>query len=97
MAGINYSCLFCKKRPWNEKELELLNWYSVNLNGRLDTCICNFHQRKQIQLLPKIRNAIVLEAKRHTTPVQELQSRLFMDHYREMQADEKGSRRCVVM
>ncbi|ETI23249.1 hypothetical protein G647_05048 [Cladophialophora carrionii CBS 160.54] len=91
------SCLFCKTKPWNEKELELLNWYSVHMNGRLDTCICTWHNRKQIQLLPDVRQSIVQESRRRTTPLGELRMRVFMDHYRGMQADRKKSARCVVM
>jgi hypothetical protein len=91
------SCLFCKKKPWDEKELELLNWYSMQMNGRLDTRICTWHNRKQIQMLPKVRRSIVLEARRRTTPLGELRLKSFMEHYREMQADRKKSGRCVVM
>lgn len=97
MAAISTRCLFCQRKPWDEKELELLNWYSLNLNGRLDTRICNTHNRKQIQLLPKLRNSITLEAKRHTTPIDELRRRVFMEHYCAMQADEKTSAKCAVM
>ncbi len=97
MAALKIDCLFCKKRPWDENEIELLNWYSLQLNGRLDTRICNFHNLKQVQKLPQVRKSIVKEAKRRTTPLGELKLRVFMEHYRGLQADQKKSTRCVVM
>ncbi|KIX10056.1 uncharacterized protein Z518_01137 [Rhinocladiella mackenziei CBS 650.93] len=97
MAAIDRSCLFCKKSPWDNKELELLNWYSANLNGRLDTRICNFHNQKQIDRLPEVRNRIQQETKKRTAPVEEAKQRIYMDHYREMQADQKTAGCCIVM
>ncbi|KIW27232.1 uncharacterized protein PV07_06990 [Cladophialophora immunda] len=97
MAAIHRNCLFCKTKPWNDGELELLNWYSVHLNGRLDTRICFFHNQKQIQSLRRVRGQVQQESRRRTAPVEELKQRIFMDHYREMQGDQKRSKSCILM
>ncbi|KIX98216.1 uncharacterized protein Z520_06296 [Fonsecaea multimorphosa CBS 102226] len=106
MAAIHRNCcLFCKKKPWDDGELEMLDWYSVNLDGRLDTRICFFHNQKQIQCLREVRGQVAQECQRRRRrrtaapgePVEELKRRIFMDHYREMQGDEKRERSCVLM
>ncbi len=97
MAAIERTCLFCQKRPWDEGELELLNWYSANMSGRLDTRICDFHREKQVQRLPQLRARIQHESKKRTVPPEEARQRIYMAHYREMQGDQKKSRCCIVM
>jgi len=97
MATKANSCLFCKKKPWDTHELELLNWYSVNMNGRLDTRVCYHHNQKQIERLPYVRNKVQQTVKRRTTPLEDVRKSAFMEHYREMQADQKTSACCIVM
>lgn len=97
MAAFDRRCLFCKTKPWTEEEVKLLDFYSLNLRGRLDSFICDDHNLKQTQRLPAVREKIRQETKRRTVPRDEACLRLYMDHYREMQADQKSSRCCVVM
>jgi hypothetical protein len=104
LASNSRNCLFCKKQPWDAEELDLLKWYSVNMNGRLDTRICNFHSKRQVERLPNVRARIQEASKRHATAVpdpmeaHEARQRIYMDHYREMQSDrEKASGCCAVM
>jgi len=98
----NRSCLFCKKTPWDAQELELLNWYSVNLNGRLDTRICNFHSKRQVERLPNLRGRVqqASNPRRATAtsiPVEEARKRIYMEHYLEMQSDQKKASGCCAV
>jgi hypothetical protein len=97
MAAIERTCLFCQKRPWDEGEVELLNWYSTNMSGRLDTRICDFHREKQVQHLPRLRERIQAENKKRRVPPEEARQRIYMAHYREMQEDQENSPRCCIV
>lgn len=94
MAPGNGSCLFCKKRPWDAKELELLDWYSVNLNGRLDTRICYFHIRKQGERLPNVRRSIQEEGEGCDVATEKARLRVCMEHYLELQSVQEETWGC---
>ncbi|OAP61100.1 hypothetical protein AYL99_03301 [Fonsecaea erecta] len=97
MAAIHRNGLFRNMKPWSDDELELLNRYSVNLNGQLETRICFFHNQKQTQCLRKVSSQVQQEAHRPTVPVEDVNQRIFMDHYRKMRGDPKVSKSCILI
>ncbi|KEF61149.1 uncharacterized protein A1O9_02714 [Exophiala aquamarina CBS 119918] len=97
MAPSDTSCIFCKKVDWNEKDTEQLNWVIQNLNGRVDSRVCFYHNQKQIERLSEARNKIQQELRRRTTPVEEVKQRIYWDHFNAMRSDQKSSGGCCVV
>jgi hypothetical protein len=97
MPASDTSCIFCKKQEWNEKDTEFLRWYITNLNGRLDARICLFHNEKQIERLPEVRNKFQQESRRRTSPIEEVKQRIYWDHFTQMHSDQKSAGGCCIV